>query len=54
MLSHEVKESIERTVKFEFDNEHFALIMDFFYTSNIDINESNVEGVMLISNYLQV
>ena len=54
MFLTKTKESTEQLVAFHYKKDMFQLVLDYFYSGEIHINEDNFAGVMEISHYLQV
>ena len=49
-----MKESAEQRVTLDYNKDMFQLVLDYFYSEEIHINEDNFADVMEISHYLQV
>ena len=54
MFLTKMKESAEQRVTLDYNKDMFQLVLDYFYSGEIHINEDNFAGVMEISHYLQV
>ena len=54
MFLTKMKESAEQRVTLDYNKDMFQLVLDYFYSGEIRINEDNFAGVMEISHYLQV
>ena len=54
MFLSNVKESAEQRVTLDYNKDMLQLVLDYFYSEEIQINKDNFAGVMEISHYLQV
>ena len=54
MFLTKMKESAEQRVTLDYNKDMFQLVLDYFYSGEIQINKDNFAGVMEISHYLQV